>query len=157
MSWQLSRLHHIGLTVRDIEESIEFYTNVLGMELVGRRPHVQTDYVAKQTGYDDVALNVASFRISPDSEQTLEVVQYMNHEGGAVSPSTNQSGSAHFCILVDDLRASYQDLLAKGVKFKSDPVTITTGPNEGGLVVYFYSPDGHTFEMFQPAVKEVDV
>jgi len=150
MAWQLAQLHHIGLTVTDIEASIQFFSEVLGMEVVGRRPHVQTDYVAKQTGYDDVALNVASFRISADCEQTLEVVQYMNHTGEAVAPSTNQPGSAHFCIVVDDLLASYADLKAKGVRFKSDPVTITAGPNKDGLVVYFYDPDGHTFELFQP-------
>jgi hypothetical protein len=28
-------------------------------------------------------------------------------------------------------------------------VTITAGPNAGGLVVYFYDPDGYTLELFQ--------
>ena len=46
--------------------------------------------------------------------------------------------------------ACHADLKAKGVRFKSEPVSITAGPNAGGLVVYFYDPDGYTLELFQP-------
>ena len=48
------------------------------------------------------------------------------------------------------LRAACRDLQAKGVRFKTEPVEITAGPNQGGLVVYFFDPDGYTLEMFQP-------
>ncbi len=51
---------------------------------------------------------------------------------------------------MNNLRACYADLKAKGVRFKSEPVTITSGPNAEGLVVYFYDPDGYTLELFQP-------
>ena len=64
--------------------------------------------------------------------------------------ATNRSGNSHLCLTVNDLRACHADLNAKGVRFKSEPVTITAGPNAGGLVVYFYDPDGYTLELFQP-------
>jgi catechol 2,3-dioxygenase-like lactoylglutathione lyase family enzyme len=149
--WALSDLHHLGLTVSDIERSIEFYRDLLGMELVGRRPSVTADYVARQTGYADVELNVASLRVSPGSRQTLEIVQYMSHAGHPGSPETNQAGISHLCLLVDDLVASYEDLRSRDVRFRSEPVTITAGPNKGGLVVYMYDPDGYVLELFQPA------
>jgi len=148
--WKLSDIHHLGLTVGDIERSIHFYRDLLGMTLVGRRPRVTADYISKQTGYEGLELNVASFRVSDDSKQSLEVVQYLNHEGPPSGAATNQAGSSHLCLLVDDLRSCYDDLLAQGVRFKSEPVTITAGPNEGGLVVYLYDPDGYALEMFQP-------
>jgi catechol 2,3-dioxygenase-like lactoylglutathione lyase family enzyme len=151
--WQLGRLHHLGVTVADIDRSIEFYRDILGMELVGRRPCVEADYVAKQTGYPGVQLSVASFRVSADNPQTLEVVQYLNCPGEAVDQATNRPGNTHLCILVDDLQAAFDDLSQQGVQFKSDPVRITAGPNEGGLVVYFYDPDGYPMEMFQPPVQ----
>ena len=81
----------------------------------------------------------------------MEVVQYMNHAGEQSDQSTNRPGNSHLCLLVDDLQASYDELLSRGVRFKSAPVTITAGPNTGGLVVYFYDPDGYTLELFQPA------
>ena len=149
--WRLSDIHHLGLTVSDIERSIRFYRDVLGMELIRRRPHVAADYVSRQTGYEGLELNVASFKVGEESRQSLEVVQYMNHVGPPSDPATNRAGSSHLCLLVDDLRSCYADLLAQGVRFKSEPVTITSGPNEGGLVVYLYDPDGYTLELFQPA------
>jgi len=149
-NWKLIDIHHLGLTVSDIERSIEFYRDILGMELIRRRPSVTADYVSQQTGYDNVELNVASFQISPGSKQSLEVVQYMNHAGEPYKPATNQAGSSHLCLLVNDLKTCYADLREKGVHFKSEPVTITAGPNEGGLVVYFADPDGYTLELFQP-------
>ena len=54
MTWNLTDLHHVGLTVSNIEESIRFYRDVLGMELVGRRERVTADYISQQTGYVDV-------------------------------------------------------------------------------------------------------
>ncbi|MCH7687733.1 MAG: VOC family protein, partial [Planctomycetes bacterium] len=127
-NWKLDDIHHLGLTVSDIERSIRFYRDVLGMTLIRRRPSVTADYVSQQTGYDNVELNVASFQISPDSKQSLEVVQYMNHVGEPSEPATNQAGSSHLCLLVDDLQECYEDLLTKEVRFKSEPVTITAGP-----------------------------
>ncbi len=150
MPWNLSDIHHLGMTVSDIERSISFYRDVLGMTLVRRRPKVDADYVARQTGYDGVELNVASFKVSPDSNQSLEVVQYMNHTGEPLEQATNRPGSSHLCLLVDDFQSCYADLIANGVRFKSEPVTITAGPNKGGIVVYFYDPDGYPLELFQP-------
>jgi catechol 2,3-dioxygenase-like lactoylglutathione lyase family enzyme len=80
-SWSLTDLHHVGLTVRDIEESIRFYRDTLGMTLVGRRERVTADYISKQTGYDGVEMSVASFRPNGDSLQSLEVVQYLTQAG----------------------------------------------------------------------------
>ncbi len=155
MPWKLSDIHHLGMTVSDIERSISFYRDVLGMTLVRRRPKVDADYVARQTGYDGVELNVASFKVSPDSNQSLEVVQYMNHTGEPLEQATNRPGSSHLCLLVDDFQSCYEDLRAKGVRFKSEPVTITAGPNKGGIVVYFYDPDGYPLELFQPPAENI--
>jgi len=147
--WQLGALHHVGLTVADIERSICFYRDVLGMTLFRRRPHVDSEYVGLQTGYPGVVLNVASFQVAAGSPQSLEIVQYMNQSGPPVETAGNRPGASHLCLTVDDLRTCYAGLKAKGVRFKSEPVTITAGPNAGGLVVYFYDPDGYTLELFQ--------
>jgi catechol 2,3-dioxygenase-like lactoylglutathione lyase family enzyme len=149
----LGAVHHVGLTVSDIERSIHFYRDVLGMTLVGRRPLVDADYVGQQTGYEGVQLSVASFQVSPGSRPSLEVVQYLNHTGQAADQATNRPGNSHLCFVVDDFDACYRRLQAHGVRFKSDPVTITAGPNQGGVVIYFFDPDGHPLELFQPPVR----
>lgn len=149
-TWRLGDIHHLGLTVGDIERSVAFYRDTLCMTLVRRRPYVDDDYVALQTGFPGVVLSVASFKVSPESLQSLEVVQYVNHAGPRAETATNRSANSHLCLTVDDLWACHADLTARGVRFKSEPVTITAGPNAGGLVVYFFDPDGYTLELFQP-------
>src|SRR5262245_9532436 len=96
--WRLGGVHHVGLTVLDIERSIAFYRDLLGMTLHRRRPRVDNDYVSLQTGYEGVVLNVASFRVAPDSPQSLEVVQYMNHSGPPAETATNRAGNSHLCL-----------------------------------------------------------
>ncbi|MDP6779075.1 MAG: VOC family protein [Candidatus Latescibacteria bacterium] len=148
-SWNLTDLHHVGLTVADIERAVAFYRDVLGMVLIRRR-EADADYIAKQTGFEAARLAVASFKVSEGSSQSLEIIQYRSHPGEALAAGTNQPGTSHLCIVVDDLVEAYQDLSARGVSFKSDPVDITSGPNEGGRVIYFSDPDGHVLELFQP-------
>jgi catechol 2,3-dioxygenase-like lactoylglutathione lyase family enzyme len=94
-------------------------------------------------------MEAASFKVSPDSEQSLEVVEYKSHAGGPGNQATNLAGNSHLCLRVDDIQAVYESLTAQGVRFRSPPVAITSGPNQGGFVVYFYDPDGFTFELFQ--------
>ena len=151
-TWSCKDVHHVGITVSDIERSILFYRDLLGMQLVARRPCVEEGYVAEQTGYEGVKLSVASFRVRPDSPNSLEVVQYLNHTAQPASTSTNQPGVTHLCLLVDDLAAAYKALSAEGVRFRSSPVQITAGPNKGGRVIYLYDPDDYVLEMFQPAL-----
>jgi lactoylglutathione lyase len=152
--WQLGGVHHLGLTVRDLERSIRFYRDVLGLTLIRRRT-TDADYVGRQTGFPGVRLEAASLQLSPSGGPTLELVQYATHAGEASDPATNRAGNSHLCLLVDDMQRAYSALAAQGVRFKSAPVAITSGPNIGGFVVYFLDPDDYTLELFQPPVSPI--
>jgi len=150
--WQLGGVHHVGLTVRDLGQSIRFYRDVLGLRLLARRT-ADADYVGRQTGCPGVRLEVASFQLGIGSRPTLEVVQYLSHAGEPGSPATNCPGQAHLCCEVDDMHRAYESLRGQGVRFRTEPVAITAGPNQGGFVVYLYDPDGFTIELFEPAKR----
>jgi catechol 2,3-dioxygenase-like lactoylglutathione lyase family enzyme len=148
-AWHFTEIHHLGLTVADIERSVRFYRDVLGLTLVRRRS-TDAEYIARQTGYSGARLEIASFRVRPGSGLSLELVQYVSHPGPAGEPGTNRAGAAHVCLQVDDIRAAYEALRQRGACFKTPPVEITSGPNQGGLGVYLLDPDGFTIELFQP-------
>jgi catechol 2,3-dioxygenase-like lactoylglutathione lyase family enzyme len=146
-------IHHVGLTVSSIEDSVRFYRDILGLSLIGRR-EAAAEYISQQTGYPGVRLSVASFQTGPGGR--LELVQYLNHSGGASDTATNRSGNSHLCFKVIDLSRLHARLLEQGVRFRSSPVVITSGPNQGGMVVYLYDPDNYVIELFQPTGRQAN-
>ncbi len=146
---KLTEIHHIGLTVENIETSVHFYRDILGLTLIRRR-EVDAEYVGRQTGYPGVVLSVASFKATPESSQSIEMVQYRSHAGEKSNTSTNRPGNTHLCFQTSDLRSAFEELRSQNVRFRSEPIQITEGPNKDGLVVYLYDPDNYIIELFQP-------
>lgn len=149
----LVNLFHFSFTVSNLERSIEFYRDVVGMKLVHTMIHDQP-YTSVQVGFKDAYLKVALFTIEgfPEtrSGHLLELIEYVNPRGEPTDTATNRPGVAHLAFQVDDLHAEYQRMKALGVRFRSEPVAITAGRNKGGWTVYFLDPDNITLEMVQP-------
>lgn len=143
----ITRPHHTGLQVRDLERSVAFYRDVLGFEVVFAW-NPQAPYIGELVGYPEVDLHAAILR-PPDSEVFLELLEYRNVERIPVDTRTANPGTAHTAYFVDDLDALYADLVAKGVESVSAPVTPTIGPNKGGRAVYMIDPDGIRVEFIQ--------
>jgi catechol 2,3-dioxygenase-like lactoylglutathione lyase family enzyme len=144
---------HFSFTVSDLKRSVQFYRDVLGLELVHEQEG-NNAYTRKLVGYADAHILVAQLRI-PGGPQTrsghlLELVQYIAPQGQRVDTRTFNPGAAHLAFQVDDLLAEYRRMLAHGVRFRSEPVAIEAGINKGGYTVYFLDPDDITLEMVQP-------
>ncbi len=144
---------HFSFTVSDIEESIRFYRDILGLELVHRQEQAN-EYTRRFVGYPDAHLRVAQFRIPGAavgrSGHLLELVQYVAPVGEKVDTRTPNPGTAHLAFLVDDVHAEYRRLTALGVRFRTAPVAIEAGINKGGYTCYFLDPDDITLEIVQP-------
>lgn len=137
----------MGLQVRDLEQSLGFYRDILGFEVVFAW-NPRAPYIGELVGYPDVDLHAAILR-PPDSDVMLELLEYRNVERTPVDTSTANPGTAHIAFFVDDLDALYVGLVARGVRSVSPPVTPTIGPNEGGRAVYMLDPDGIRVELIQ--------
>ncbi len=148
----LTGVFHFSFTVEDIEQSKDFYTRVLGLELV-HEGRFNLPYTSRQVGYDGADLMAAAFRLKgkkPEaSTHILELIEYRNPKGTKVDTRTINPGSAHMCFAVDDIFAEYDRLTELGVRFRSPPVAIEGGPNRGGYTVYFLDCNDITLEMIQ--------
>ena len=143
----LAGFSHVGIQVADLERSVRFYEEVLGLELVTRWVRDQ-EYIQELVGYPGVELNVAVFRL-PHSDGFLEILEYRNVDRHAVDPATANPGTAHFCLYVRDIEAVYERLVAGGARSVSEIKTPNIGPNKGGKAVYMLDPDGIRFELVE--------
>jgi lactoylglutathione lyase len=146
---------HVSFTVSNLEASVKWYTEVLGLQFVrGQEQH--NEYTSKLVGYPDAHLKVAQLRVPgqtiPISRHHVELVEYVHPRGEDIPLDTNRTGVGHWAFIVDDIHAEFERLSALGVKFKAErPVAIEHGANKGGYTIYFTDPDGITLELLQPA------
>ena len=154
---------HFGIQVADLDRSIAFYRDVLGLELIAHWVRDQ-EYIQELVGYPGVELQVAVFRF-PNSESFLEVLEYRNVgskqsvplltrnvEKAAIDTSTANPGTAHFCVYVPDLDALHERLVAAGVRFVSGIKSPTVGPNKGAKAIYMIDPDGIRVELLETSL-----
>jgi lactoylglutathione lyase len=150
---------HFSFTVSNIERSIDWYTRVLGLELVHRQRQ-DNEYTRKLVGMPDAVLEVAQFVVPgvPPARSThmLELVEYVVPKGRAAEAlPTNDVGVAHLALMVTDIHERHLRMSGQGVAFRNPPVEITAGANRGGYACYFHDPDGITFELLQPAPERL--
>jgi catechol 2,3-dioxygenase-like lactoylglutathione lyase family enzyme len=146
---KVESVYHVGFTVSDIERSIEFYRDGLGMSLY-RRQLGTAPYLATITGFEGARLEIALLK-APDGGTMLELLQYVSHPAPPTERETNRPGNAHLCFKVTDIHEACAELRQRGVRLMSDgPVEITAGIHKGAYGVYLRDPDGFTVELFQP-------
>jgi catechol 2,3-dioxygenase-like lactoylglutathione lyase family enzyme len=143
----ITAANHTGFTVSDVERSVAFYRDVLGLELLSLAER-DPGFSARISGIPGAHMKTAYLR-TPDGHR-VELIQYLSPPGQALDMRTSNAGNGHLALNVDDLRALYARLKSQGVAFKSEPLEIPGGPNRGNLAVYCTDPDGITIELIQP-------
>ncbi len=138
--------NHTSFTVSDMDRSVAFYRDLLGMEVISERT-APAEFASKVTGIPGAELKIVYLQAGG---YKLELIQYLKSVGERIDPRTNRPGSAHLAFNVDDIDRAYAELSAKGVKFQSEPQLVGGGPNKGARAVYFVDPDGFTIEFIQP-------
>jgi catechol 2,3-dioxygenase-like lactoylglutathione lyase family enzyme len=101
----ITRPHHTGLHVSDLERSLAFYRDLLGFELVFAW-NPQAPYIGELVGYPDVDLHAAVVK-PPNSDVFLELLEYRNVNQPAAQAQAAAPGTAHTAYYVDGGRAVY--------------------------------------------------
>jgi len=139
--------HHTSFTVADLDRSLVFFRDILGLEVLGTR-EVGDDYFGAIVGLPGCVVKAAMIRI-PGGHH-IELFQYLEPPGQSVTTRPCDPGSCHLALLTTDLRALFDRLTAAGIECFSAPVLIAAGPNLGGYGVYLRDPNGILIELFQP-------
>ena len=143
----IKNVHHTCITVSDLERSIEFYRDVLGLELVMTEESERSgDDRSKALGVDKAKVKLAILRAG---DARVELIEYVTARGRPYDRNNNDVGAMHIAFQVKDIDAVYQRMVDLGVRFTSPPATIPAGPMEGWRWTYFFDPDGVSLEIIQ--------
>ncbi|AKB01876.1 lactoylglutathione lyase [Vibrio cholerae] len=124
------RILHTMLRVGDLDKSIEFYTQVMGMSLLRKNENTEYKYTLAFLGYGD--------------ESQGAVIELTYNWGVADYEKGNAYG--HIAIGVDDIYATCDTIKAAGGIVTREP-----GPVKGGTthIAFVKDPDGYMIELIQ--------
>jgi len=143
---------HTGITVSNLERSLEFWQNVLGFEF-SHRAHQTSEMAGEITGVAGAEIKLAVVK-APGGHK-IELLEYLAPaDRKKVDVRPCDVGSVHIAFTVDNLDAVLQKIAASGWKAAGKPQTLKSGPNAGKRVIYVRDPDGTTIEFMQQEETE---
>jgi catechol 2,3-dioxygenase-like lactoylglutathione lyase family enzyme len=140
-------LDHVSVSCSDIERSLAFYRDLLGLPVLSVG-EVSGDDVERVTGEPGVRMLAADLDLGRG--QVLELIEYV--EGSPASPggATAPAVPGHVGLLVDDVDEVHRRLVEAGVRVRSEPVRLSEpGAWFGVRCVNALDPDGVTVELVE--------
>jgi catechol 2,3-dioxygenase-like lactoylglutathione lyase family enzyme len=138
-------LFHTSITVSNLERSIAFYRDILGLELLYTRES-SGEGLSKGVGVENAHLKIAMFRVGDDF---LELIEYVAPKCVPKGLRPCDIGSMHVAFHVIDIGEMEQRLTKHGYHFNAPPRRITEGPMKGWIWAYFKDPDGAQLELVE--------
>lgn len=124
----ITKLLHTRYRVADLEKTVSFYKNVLGLKEVRRSTSPRGSHLV--------------FLKAPESEQLVEICQYDASGPVIVGPDLT-----HLAFEVTDLEAFAKEAAAKGHPLSDGPLRTSTG----SLIAFLDAPEGYEIELIQHA------
>ena len=139
----IKSLGHVGLGVTDMQRSLEFYRDFLGMKVL-MELDITDDRIGRVIGVKDAACKIAHLELG---DAMLELFQYTNPKGQNKAPNINQydQGLIHIGFEVDGFHDLIKQLEQRDIKLLGEPVEFRPDV----WVAYFYGPDGEVCEIRQ--------
>ncbi len=123
---QVKKLLHTRMRVSDMDQTIAFYTNILGLEVLERKTSPRGSHLA--------------FLKVPNSEELIELTSFPPS-----GPVTVQEDLVHLAFQVDNLDDTIASLNAQGVKITDGP----THSSSGNRFIFIDAPDGYEIELIE--------
>ena len=125
------RLLHTMIRVRDLDKSLDFYTRLLGMNLLWKKDYPSGEFTLAFVGYG--------------SEEENAVIE-LTHNWGQEESYDLGNGFGHLAIGVPDIYGTCEQLVAEGVKIPRPPGPMKHG---GSVIAFVDDPDGYKIELIE--------
>ncbi len=143
-------LDHVSITVADLERSLSFYRDLLGLR-VRESGEDGGGQMATIVGLPGVRFRYADVELG--NGQILELLQYLEPAGAPITQRTCDPGSGHIAFVVSDIDETYAELTRAGVTVRSAPITIE-GQEDSSNVRVTHSMNESAISTENPTVPQ---
>jgi len=143
----LKAFFHTGFVVRDLDKTIDFYTNVMGLRVAGRMERAG-EFACQLLAFDDAHIKGAFLDLG-DGHQ-LELIQYLTPPSGTSATNRNDLGASHLAFFVENIDDFYAEKSKNGLRFNNEPAALYD--DNGKLLrkaLYAQDPDGNWLEFVE--------
>lgn len=145
------RVVHIGVTITNMDRSIKFYRDILGLKFEGElvMEGKETDVLFQR---ENTKVRVAYLNSSKDLQgPPVELLQFIDQDVNMEKSDLFKTSISEICFMVKDIDKTYKRLLSLGVEFLSEPqfFDFTKDGFSKSKAVYFKDPDGIILELMQ--------
>jgi catechol 2,3-dioxygenase-like lactoylglutathione lyase family enzyme len=140
---------HTGITVPDMQQALDFFTNVVGCEKAmsfGPFADDKGTFMQDVLGVDPKAVIEEITMVRCGSGSNVELFKYTAPDQKDATPKNSDIGGFHIALYVDDVAAAKTYLDGKGVKTRMGPIPVNEGPAAGQTILYFQAPWGLQLE-----------
>ena len=140
----ITGMNHVGIVVADMERSVAFYRDLLGMELLGSAYPFSGPLFDQVMALDNVRGNICMIK---SENVQLKLYEFETPESAAKDPNyaVSDRGISHFGVNVNGIDAVYEKLLAAGVRIHCPVLQFDSGMK----ATYARDPDGNVFELME--------
>jgi len=140
----LKEMHHTGLSVTDMERSLELYRDILGMEVEWDLTIKDIPAFGTIIGLPGVEERIVMMRLN---NCHIELFQFYEPKGKKIERRQCDIGYMHVAFVVDELDDICRKLKEKGIEFYSKAEDLGTFS-----VIFFKGFDDETIELMMPMV-----
>ncbi|MBZ9762093.1 VOC family protein [Mesorhizobium sp. CA8] len=140
---------HTGITVPDMKQAVDFFTNVVGCKKAmsfGPFADDKGTFMQDLLGVDPKAVIEEITLVRCGYGSNIELFKYTAPDQKDLTPKNSDIGGFHIAFYVDDVAAAKTYLEAKGVKTRMGPLPVKEGPAAGQTILYFQAPWGLQLE-----------
>ncbi|BCG83998.1 glyoxalase [Mesorhizobium sp. 113-3-9] len=140
---------HTGITVPDMKQAVDFFTEVVGCKKAmsfGPFADDKGTFMQDLLGVDPKAVIEQVTMVRCGYGSNIELFKYTAPDQKNLTPKNSDIGGFHIAFYVDDVAAAKAYLDGKGVKTRMGPLPVKEGPAAGQTILYFQAPWGLQLE-----------
>ena len=136
-------VRHIGIVVTDMEKSLKFYRDLLGLKVKSLEDE-EGEFLDNMLAHENVKNKVAKL-YTKNGNALIELIDSRSY-ANKKDRDFFTIGASHFAFTVDDLEKTYDYLVKNGVKFTAPPQQT---PDRFAKVTFCEDPDGTPIELVE--------